>query len=328
MSNYFRTLLRFEKARASARDHQGDSAHEEEQPHGSRTENRRGADRRPHEPADGAGAASSPVETPAPERGAEVEATRRPLPPSPPPSRHDDWQDFRSPLVPPRRKARRRRPRSGKPSLRARLVGLFRRKKGDIESAESVLAHGRLLDSLRASDTRYSSPGVVLASAGGHASVRQVVDGLVRQARTMGVRIALAELVLEGDERVLRSREDDASMPTATKLELTGAGSDQILRDWFERATAGHDLLIVEGPPLTQSVDAALLARAGDGLSIVLEPRLTTREEFETAIERTRASGCFVLGLVMSHHQHWLPRFLRGFFNSYPKSIRTRPRRG
>ena len=197
--------------------------------------------------------------------------------------------------------------------------------KGD--SAESLLAYGQLLDSLRATDTHYSAPGVVLASAGGHASVRQVVDGLVQQARAIGVRVALAEMMLDGEERILRSRDDaDDGLPTATNLELTGSGTDQILRDWFERATAGHDLLIVEGPPLTQSVDAALLARSGDGLAIILEPRHTSRAEFDTAIERTRASGCFVLGLVMSRHQHWLPRFLRGFFNTYPRSIRTRAR--
>ena len=152
------------------------------------------------------------------------------------------------------------------------------------------MAYGQLLDGLRAADTRYSCPGVVLASAGGHAPVRKVVDGLVRQAQSMGVRIALAEMLFEGDERVIRSRDDlDGEMPTATALELTGSSGDQILRDWFDRATAGNDLLIVQGPALTHSVDAALLARSGDGLAIVLEPQLTTHEEFETAIERARA---------------------------------------
>lgn len=316
MSNYFRTLLRFEKARAASR-------RQEEEDDSPRPDAEDGADR-PSPRASGAPATDRPR--------AQHDSDRHPidplLRPQPPAPRGDDWQDFRTPLVPPHRKKRRTRSRERKSSLFSRLGQLLRRRSNGVESAESLLAHGQLLDSLRAADTRYSSPGVVLTSAGGHASVRQVVDGLVRQARTMGVRIALAELVIEGEERVLRSRDDDASLPTATHLELTGAGSDQVLRDWFERATAGHDLLIVEGPPLTQSVDAALLARSGDGLSIVLEPRLTTREEFETAIERTRASGCFVLGLVMSHHRHWLPRFLRGFFNSYPKSIRTRGRRG
>lgn len=199
---------------------------------------------------------------------------------------------------------------------------------GSGESAAAIMAYGQLLDSLRSIDTRYSAPGVVLVSAGGHAPVRSVVDGLVRQARTMGVRIALAEMVFEGDERILRSRDDtDSNLPTATALELTGSASDQILRDWFDRATAGNDLLVVEGPALTHSVDGALLARSGDGLSIVLEPGVTSQEEFETAIERARASGCFVLGLVMNHHRHWLPRFLRGFFNAYPRSIRTRAKR-
>jgi hypothetical protein len=185
---------------------------------------------------------------------------------------------------------------------------------------------GRLLDSLRSTDTRYSAPGIVLASTSSRRSVRAVIDGLTAQAHTMGVRLAVAELVFADSERVLRSREDSStSLPTTSSLELTGSGSDQVLQDWFERATAGVDLLIIEGPPLARSVDAALMARAGDGLVIVAEPQATLLEEFETAIERAKASGCFVLGLVLHRHTHWLPRFLRGFFYNYPRTIRNRP---
>lgn len=187
-------------------------------------------------------------------------------------------------------------------------------------------SYGRLLDSLRSADTRYSAPGIVLASTSSRRSVRSVIDGLTAQAHTMGVRLAVAELVFADAERVLRSREDSStSLPTTSSLELTGSGSDQILQDWFERATAGVDLLIIEGPPLARSVDAALMARAGDGLVIVAEPQATLVEEFETTIERAKASGCFVLGLVLHRHTHWLPRFLRGFFYKYPRSIRNRP---
>lgn len=186
-------------------------------------------------------------------------------------------------------------------------------------------AYGRLLDSLRAVDTRYSAPGVVLASTSSRRSVRAVIDGLANQARITGVRLAVAELVFSDAERVLRTRDDSStSLPTTSSLELTGSGSDQILQDWFERATAGVDLLVIEGPPLGRSVDAALMARAGDGLVIVAEPQATSMEEFETAIERAKASGCFVLGMVLNRHTHWLPRFLRGFFNNYPRSIRNR----
>lgn len=192
-------------------------------------------------------------------------------------------------------------------------------------NATADTSYGRLLDSLRATDTRFPAPGVVLASASTRRSVRAVIDGLAQQARSMGVRLAVAELVFAESERVLRSREDSSTtLPTTSSLELTGSGSDQILQDWFERATAGVDLLIIEGPPLARSVDAALMARAGDGMVIVAEPQATLIEEFETAIERAKASGCLVLGMVLNRHTHWLPRFLRGFFYKYPRSIRNR----
>lgn len=192
-------------------------------------------------------------------------------------------------------------------------------------NADANSSYGRLLDSLRAVDTGFPAPGVVLASASTRRSVRAVIDGLAHQARSMGVRLAVAELVFAESERVLRSRDDSSTtLPTTESLELTGSGSDQILQDWFERATAGVDLLVIEGPPLARSVDAALMARAGDGLVIVAEPQSTLLEEFETAIERAKASGCLVLGMVLNRHTHWLPRFLRGFFYRYPRSIRNR----
>ena len=192
--------------------------------------------------------------------------------------------------------------------------------------AHADASYGRLLDSLRAADTRYSSPGVVLASTSSRRSARTVIDGLANQAHTMGVRLAVAELVFADAERVLRTRDDSStSLPTTSSLELTGSGSDQILQDWFDRATAGVDLLVIEGPPLSRSVDAALLARGGDGLVVIAEPQATSVEEFDTAIERAKASGCFVLGMVLNRHTHWLPRFLRGFFYRYPRSIRNRP---
>ncbi len=319
MSNYIRSLLRFEKSRNAGAGHprsgeaplsdQEAKRRDEEAVRSLFEDDLPGATRSPRAES------STRIDAPDP---MELDAAGFPM-----------LEDG------PRSRRRRRKKRS----LWSRLPFVGRRPnkhrslvlEGDDEGffqqgAQADASYGSLLDSLRATDTRYSSPGVVLASTSSRRSARTVIDGLANQARAMGVRLAVAELVFADSERVLRTRDDSStSLPTTSSLELTGSGSDQILQDWFDRATAGVDLLVIEGPPLGRSVDAALLARGGDGLVIIAEPQATSVEEFETAIERAKASGSFVLGMVLNRHTHWLPRFLRGIFYNYPRSIRNRP---
>ena len=190
-------------------------------------------------------------------------------------------------------------------------------------SAHHATAYAQLLDSLRAVETPFAAPGVVIAAAGSSDAVEAVVHGLRGQARSKGVRLMVAELVVTQSGRILEGR--DPACP-AEPLVLNRTVTEDTVRAWFERATVGQDLLVVSAPSLSQSVDAGLLARACDGLAIVVEPQQTNHHEFETAIERAKASGAFLLGLVMSHHTHWLPHFMRSFFSSYPRLIRQRPR--
>lgn len=186
-------------------------------------------------------------------------------------------------------------------------------------STHASTAYAQLLDSLRAVETSFSAPGVVLASAGSVRAVEPVLQGLRAQARRKGLRLLVAELVVSKGGRVLEGRDPTC---TAELLEFNRTVTEDTVRNWFERAVTGQDLLIVEAPPLSQSVDAGLLARACDGLALVVEPQRTSHHEFETAVERAKASGSFLLGMVMSQHTHWLPHFLRTFFNSYPRLVR------
>lgn len=228
-----------------------------------------------------------------------------------------------------------RRPRQKEPRRPRRLLtrllrpfqslpGLLRRRRGTSSNAVGELAFAQLLDSLRALETSFTAPGIVLAAAGEASAVGRVLEGLEEQARRKGIRLLVARLVVSETERFLER--ETAENPD--RLEINRTVSEDTLRSWFERATAGQDLLIVEAPPLSDSVDAALLARAGDGLAIVVEPLATSQAQFETAVERAKAAGCFLLGLVMSRHTHWLPGILRSFFNAYPRLIRRQPRRG
>ena len=302
MSNYIRTLLRFEKERA-ARRAQGDG---EENP----------APEKPAEkaPKDEAEESKAGFWTVAGEED-EKEPKRRETPSGAMPL----WPEL--PKDP--------KPRSRVRGFWGRLVSLIpvveRRRKVALTRASAYLetAHAQLLDSLRAVETQFSAPAVVLAAAGDPGAVGPVLRGIKEQARQKGVRLMVAELVVAKGERVLEGR--DPTCP-AEPLTLNRMVTEDMVRSWFERATTGQDLLVVEAPSLSQTVDAGLLARACDGLSIVVEPMHTNHHSFETAVERAKASGAFLLGLVMSRHVHWLPHFLRTFFSSYPRLIRQPPR--
>ena len=97
---------------------------------------------------------------------------------------------------------------------------------------------------------------------------------------------------------------------------IPAAESISGLSRWFEQPGGSIDFILVEAPPLDTAADAALLARACDGLVLVVESAVTPRDSLRRAIRIAEASGCRVLGLAMSEPQHslptWLSRLLSG----------------
>lgn len=201
------------------------------------------------------------------------------------------------------------------------------------------VAHASLLESLRALATDLPVPTVVIAGVEGEESARSVIAGVNIQAHLHGLRLVLAKLVPQQGHRVLRKRVPrtdtsstsitrdetyDSHGPAAMGIEMVGAPDPQVLREWYEKAAEGNDLLIVEAPPMLKSVDAALLGRACDGLVLVVEALATKQEELEAAVEKARAAGCPPLGLVIAEHSEWLPRTLRKFLPTYPRAVKPR----
>jgi hypothetical protein len=201
------------------------------------------------------------------------------------------------------------------------------------------VAHASLLESLRALATDLPVPTVVIAGIESEDSARAVIAGINIQAHLHGLRLVLAKLVPQQGHRVLRkrvprtetsstsiSRDEtfDSHGPAAMGIEMVGAPDPAVLREWYERAAEGNDLLIVEAPPMLRSVDAALLGRACDGLVLVIKALATKQEDLEAAVEKARAAGCPPIGLVIADHSEWLPRTLRKFLPAYPRSVKPR----
>ncbi|MCG8463128.1 MAG: hypothetical protein MI919_43145 [Holophagales bacterium] len=209
-----------------------------------------------------------------------------------------------------------------------------------LPSPKEQVAHASLLESLRALDTRLEVPTVVIAGVDSADAPRPVIAGLIVQSHLRGLHLALGKLVPGKGFRLLRKRVprsapgDDTrapgvdSSPEDLALRIVGAPPAELLGEWYERAASGSDLLLIEAPPLLDSVDAALLARAADGLVLVVEPMSTRQDAFETAVDRARAAGAPPAGLVMSRHREWLPRAILKVLPPYPRSARRRPPSG
>ncbi len=194
-----------------------------------------------------------------------------------------------------------------------------------LTSVRKQNAHATLLDAMRTVAGTSQAPCIVVAGIASAASGQAVIEGVTDQAALRGVRLRIGDVSVTQSQRTLSIRDDrSAVIDESLSLELAAPSAQEALKTWFVTASSGFDLLIVAAPPILSSVDALLVARACDGLVLVAEPLVTQREEFEIAVERARASGCRVLGLVMHESREWLPRFLGRLFSSYPRSIRPK----
>lgn len=209
--------------------------------------------------------------------------------------------------------------------------------KWDPETPEEVfpelpLAHreaawSHMLESLRA-QSQSTQPIIVVAGVSDVESTRRLVTGLARQAERRGVSARVARLTRSREGSLLRlvhgvSGEYDSPMkngevsvnpdsaPSVRGFELSGSQIDSRLAEWLRSSASGSDLLVIEAPGVLSSADTVLLAKACDGLALVVEPLITNRTALKNAAGRAQASGCTIIGLIVSGHREWLPRWLQ-----------------
>ncbi len=196
-----------------------------------------------------------------------------------------------------------------------------------LAQAQGELAYTGLLDTLRALRSEAGAPSVVIAGISHLEDIAATIEGLVSQAQLRGFRISVSKLETEGNQRGLATRGGAEDANGSLDLHFSGPPSRRAVGEWLARCGQNRDLVLIEAPPLMRSVDAALLARSCEGLVLVVEPRVTPRDAFEAAIERARASGCTILGLVMTKNKACLPGFLERLLGSYPRTIASKLRR-
>ncbi len=187
-----------------------------------------------------------------------------------------------------------------------------------------------LFDNLRLMGNGGPVKSVVLAGAATKDGTAQVSSGLALLARSRGLRVLVADVEEGLSQPVLRPRNSavrdtvaghsrrrgagegakNGSSLAAIALDLRGGPVPTELTGWLGSASGSYDLVIVEAPALGRSVDAALLARACDGLILVVDSKVTTKDALRSAVDRAQAVGCRILGLVMNGAQPGLPRWM------------------
>lgn len=154
---------------------------------------------------------------------------------------------------------------------------------------------------------------VVLAPASHAESIGRVMSAMVAHAEQRHERAFFAELRGRADACTLVPRAGQGNgRDSATPLAIDPAdhATPGLLSEWLDTHAPGDRLILLEAPPLSNGLDAALLARACDGLIVVAEAEVTEREALHVAGERARASGCNTLGIAMVGSSDPMPRWL------------------
>lgn len=173
-----------------------------------------------------------------------------------------------------------------------------------------------LFDNIRALATGRSTRTLVFSGAAPSDSVHAVTDGLARHAERHAMRVLVAELTHTAAGATLIPRRAADVDHEVLVIDLNAAAAPGELNAWIERVGVASDLVLLEAPPLADSIDAALLACACDGLVIVADAEVTPRSALQTAAERAQIAGCRTLGVVMSGTKERIPSWMRRIMGS------------
>jgi hypothetical protein len=181
-----------------------------------------------------------------------------------------------------------------------------------------VGGYASLFDNLRVLGNGVPLGAIVIAGASDLESSRRVADGLANEIIRNRLTAAIAELSRAQSQPTLRMRMTSSAIAAAepttaakVQLDLRSGPTPPDLAGWLGEARARHDVVIIEAPPLGLSVDAAVVARACDGLILVVEPRSTAADALVASVERAEAVGCRILGIVTQGTTERMPSWLR-----------------
>ena len=101
-----------------------------------------------------------------------------------------------------------------------------------------------------------------------------------------------------------------AAIPATEEASRNGMVAASVIRSIVDSALGSFDWVIIDGPPVVESPDAASLAAQVDGVVMVLHAGRAKRPVVTRAVEMLRKSGGHVLGTVLNRRVHEIPGFI------------------
>ena len=94
------------------------------------------------------------------------------------------------------------------------------------------------------------------------------------------------------------------------QFRTAGGATQPAMRQLLDSVESGFDWIIVDGPPVLESPDAASLAGAAAGVVMVVQAGRTKRPVLSRSVDLLRKAGAHVLGTVLNRRRLEIPGFI------------------
>jgi Mrp family chromosome partitioning ATPase len=99
-------------------------------------------------------------------------------------------------------------------------------------------------------------------------------------------------------------------MPVPEAVATAGGAAPQVLQNMLQALAGGYDWILLDGPPVLESPDAAPLGQAADGVVVVVEAGRTKRPVLARSVDLMSRSGGRVIGIVLNRRRLEIPEFI------------------
>ncbi len=82
------------------------------------------------------------------------------------------------------------------------------------------------------------------------------------------------------------------------------------LRESLDAIASGYDWIVIDGPPVLESPDAATLGAVADGVVVVVQAGRTKRPVLTRSVDLMNRAGGSVLGMVLNRRRLEIPEFI------------------
>jgi Mrp family chromosome partitioning ATPase len=99
-------------------------------------------------------------------------------------------------------------------------------------------------------------------------------------------------------------------MPVPEVVAKAGGAAPQVLGGILQAVGGGYDWILLDGPPVLESPDAAPLGQVADGVVVVVQAGRTKRPVLARAVDLASRSGGRVVGIVLNRRRLEIPEFI------------------